>query len=361
MVTHSAPSLMVRAETDAPRWNAALASLPAHHVLQSWEWGEIKRQTGWWAHRLLFTRQGAVVAAAQVLTRRLGRAPLAVQYAPKGPALDYADPVLTVQVLAALEDYARRSRAIFIKMDPDVPDDTPRGRAILDLLRQRGWQAAEQVQFKNTALLDLSAGEEAVLAGFKQKWRYNVRLAGRKGVTVRRGSTADLETFYRLYAETGARDGFLIRPLAYYRDAWQTLLNAQGQVGGGLLLADVGAETVAGLFIARFARTAWYLYGASSSQQREAMPNHLLQWEAMRWAIAQGCTTYDLWGAPTEMVESDALWGVWRFKEGFGARVASHIGAFDFAPSPLTYYLYTVAMPRVLNLMRRRHRPTLSA
>ena len=252
MVTHSAPSLMVHAETDAQRWNAALASLPAHHVLQSWEWGEIKRQTGWWAHRLLFTQQGAIVAAAQVLTRRLGRAPLAVQYTPKGPALDYADPALTVQVLAALEDYARRSRAIFIKMDPDVPDDTARGRAILDLLRQRGWQAAaEQVQFKNTALLDLAAGEEAVLAGFKQKWRYNVRLAGRKGVTVRRGSTAELETFYRLYAETGARDGFLIRPLAYYRDAWQTLLNGQGQVGGCLLLADVGAETVAAIAATR--------------------------------------------------------------------------------------------------------------
>lgn len=358
-MTHPSPSLIARAETDAQRWNEALASLPAHHLLQSWEWGEIKRQTGWWAHRLLFTRQGAVVAAAQVLTRRLGRAPLGVQYAPKGPALDYDDPVLTVQVLAALEDYARRSRAVFIKIDPDVPDDTPRGRAILDLLRQRGWQAAEQVQFKNTALLDLAAGEEAVLAGFKQKWRYNVRLASRKGVTVRRGATADLETFYRLYAETSTRDGFLIRPLAYYRDAWQTLLNGQGQVGGCLLLADVGAETVAGLFIARFARTAWYLYGASSSQQREAMPNHLLQWEAMRWAIAQGCTTYDLWGAPTEMIESDALWGVWRFKEGFGARVAPHIGAFDFAPSPLAYYLYTVAMPRALNLMRRRHRATV--
>ena len=352
-------SLAYHAETDPRRWNEALAGLPAHHLLQSWEWGEIKRQTGWRAQRLLFTEAGAneVVAAAQVLTRRLGRLPLAVHYAPKGPALAYDDPALTVQVLNVLENYARRSRAIFLKIDPDVPADTPRGRAILDLLRYRGWQfSADQVQFKNTALLDLAAGADAVQAGFKPKWRYNVRLAARKGVTVRAGQAADLETFYRLYAETGARDGFLIRPFAYYRDAWQTLLDAQGQVGGCLLLAAVGAETVAGLFIARFARTAWYLYGASSSQQREAMPNHLLQWEAMRWAIAQGCTTYDLWGAPTQMSESDPLWGVWRFKEGFGARVAPHIGAFDFAPSGLGYYLYTVVMPRVLNLMRRRHR-----
>ena len=353
--------LTYRAETDARRWNDVLATLPGRHLLQSWEWGEIKRQTGWWAHRLLFERQGVVVAAAQVLTRRLGRLPLAVQYAPKGPALDYSDPALTVAVLAALEDYARRSRAILLKMDPDVPDDTPAGRAVRDLLRHRGWQAsAEQVQFKNTALLDLASGEDAVLTGFKQKWRYNVRLAGRKGVTVRAGSEADLELFYRLYAETGRRDGFLIRPLSYYRGAWQTLLQGQGQVGGRLLLAAVGEETVAGLLIARFAATAWYLYGASGSHQREAMPNHLLQWEAMRWAIAQGCTTYDLWGAPTALVESDPLWGVWRFKEGFGARLASHIGAFDFAPSGLAYYLYTVAMPRVLSLMRRRHRGIVS-
>ncbi len=342
--------------TDGRRWNEALAALPAHHLLQSWEWGEIKRQTGWSAQRWLFSRtDGTPAAAAQILTRRLGRLPLAIQYIPKGPALDYDNAELTIQTLAALEDQARRQRAIFLKIDPDVPEETPQGRAIVALLRQRGWRfAPDQIQFKNTALLDLTGGEEGLLAGFKQKWRYNVRLASRRGVTVRSGTTDDLEQFYRLYAETGERDGFLIRPFSYYRTAWQMLLQSEGQTGAHLLLAEVEGQVAAGLLIARFAHTAWYLYGASSSRQREAMPNHLLQWEAMRWALAQGCTRYDLWGAPTEMVESDRLWGVWRFKEGFGARFAPHIGAYDFAPLRLPYHLYTVIMPKILDTMRRR-------
>ncbi len=86
------------------------------------------------------------------------------------------------------------------------------------------------------------------------------------------------------------------------------------------------------------------------------MPNHLLQWEAIRLAASQGCTRYDLWGAPDVLEESDPMWGVWRFKEGLGARFAPHIGAWDFPVSGPLYWSYTSAMPRVLDLMRSRHR-----
>jgi lipid II:glycine glycyltransferase (peptidoglycan interpeptide bridge formation enzyme) len=113
---------------------------------------------------------------------------------------------------------------------------------------------------------------------------------------------------------------------------------------------------VAGLILFGFGATAWYMYGASSERQRNLMPNHLLQWEAMRLARARGCATYDLWGAPDVLEESDALWGVWRFKEGFGAHFAPHIGAWDFPVSRPLYRLYAEAMPRVLDWMRGRHR-----
>lgn len=342
---------------DREAWNGALARLPGAHVLQTWEWGKTKAQTGWAARRLLFLSEGLPCAAASFLVHRLFRLPLAVAYVPRGPALDYADAPLLEAVLTRLEDEARRARAIFVKIDPDVRADSDTGVAAQAALRRRGWlSSAEQVQFRNTMILDLAQGEDALLAAMKQKTRYNVRLAQKRGVRVRAGSEDDLPVFYRLYAHTGERDGFLVRPYAYYETVWTTFLRAGL---AHLLLAEVEGETVGGLILFRFGDTAWYFYGASADAHRERMPNHLLQWEAIRWARAQGCRRYDFWGAPDELDEKDPLWGVYRFKEGFGGEFVRGLGAWDFPVSRSLYWLYTVAMPRVLAMMRRRHRSNI--
>lgn len=342
-------------------WNRLLLALPAPHLLQSWEWGAVKGQTGWAAHRLAWPRPGqaAPVAAASLLLRRLSRLPWGVGYVPKGPALDWTDPAALELALAGVEAAARQRRAIFVKIDPDLDPDSPAGQQALAALRRRGWQPSpEQIQFRNTALLDLAAGEEALLAGMKPKWRYNIGLAQRRGVQVRLGGPDDLATFYALYTETGERDGFIVRPFDYYALTWRTFMQpADAQAPwASLLLAEVEGDAVAGLILFGFGGTAWYLYGASSQRQRNLMPNHLLQWEAMRLAAGRGCATYDLWGAPDVLEESDGLWGVWRFKEGFGAQFAPHIGAWDFPVHRPLYRLYTEAMPRVLDWMRGRHR-----
>ena len=343
-------------ERDGGRWNEALAALPGAHVLQTYEWAETKTQVGWTARRLLFLEElsGEPQAAASLLRRQLPRLPLAVAYVPKGPALDTADLSLAEVVLARLEQEARRARVIFVKIDPDVRADTEAGVAFTQLLRQRGWRASrEQIQFRNTLLSDLTLDEEALLAGMKSKTRYNVRLAARRGVTVRSGRLEELLPFYEMYAATSRRDGFLIRPFEYYRSVWETFMRAEM---AHLLLAEVEKELVAGLILFCFARMVWYMYGASTDRQRQLMPNHLLQWEAMRWAKAQGCTIYDWWGAPDVLDEDDPLWGVYRFKAGFGGEFVPRIGAWDFAISRPLYWLYSVAMPRLLELMRRRHR-----
>jgi lipid II:glycine glycyltransferase (peptidoglycan interpeptide bridge formation enzyme) len=352
--------MSLRVETDRRRWNETLLALPDPHLLQSWEWGAVKAQTGWAARRLLWG-QDSTWAAASLLVRRLGRLPLAVAYVPKGPILDWGDAARTEAVLAGVEAQARSSRAIFAKIDPDVDPTTPAGQALTALLARRGWlPSAEQIQFRNTALLDLAPGEEDLLAAMKPKWRYNVRLAQRRGVVVHQAGLNELEAFYALYLETGQRDGFIVRPYAYYEQTWRTFMQPADEraPAAHLLLATVEDEPdpVAGLMLFRFGCTAWYLYGASSARQRQLMPNHLLQWEAMGLARRLGCTTYDLWGAPDALEESDPLWGVWRFKEGFGARFAPHIGAWDYPVSPSLYRGYTELMPRLLDRMRRRHR-----
>jgi peptidoglycan pentaglycine glycine transferase (the first glycine) len=356
--------------TDPTTWNAALRDLPYAHILQTWEWGAFKqRETGWMPERLLFKNAGGeVVAAASVLTRRVG--PLRVMYVPKGPALDYCDPDRVQAVLDHLQQRARQGRAAWLKIDPDViagtgipdgadpdrpPHDDPTGQRVLDLLRGRGWRfSASQVQFRNTLTLDLTQDEDVLLAGMNQGTRRKVRTGPKKGVSVRSADTpADLATLYDLYTVTGERQGFLIRPLDYYREAWTHFIEA------GLahaFLAEWEDQPLAGLVLFHFGPKAWYFYGMSSNEQRDRMPTYLLQWEAIRWAKAHGYATYDFWGAPDTLVESDPMWGVYRFKDGFGGTVVRHIGAWDYAPIPLLYWTYERLMPAVLGMMRRRKR-----
>jgi lipid II:glycine glycyltransferase (peptidoglycan interpeptide bridge formation enzyme) len=274
-------------------------------------------------------------------------------YTPKGPILDYGSLDLLEQVLEHLENLARETRALFVKIDPDVLVGTAEGEAVMALLRRRGWGfSQEQIQFRNTMLVDLGLSPDEILAGMKSKWRYNTRLAVRKGVVIRRGGLEDLPLLYRMYAETSVRDGFVIRSHEYYTDAWGSFIRA------GLaqpLIAEVEAKPVAMVVLFRCGHIAWYVYGASLDVHREKMPNHLLQWEAMRWAQEQGCTVYDMWGAPEVLDESDPLWGVYRFKQGFGGQLVRHIGAWDYPVSRPGYWLYAKVMPQVLTMMRWRH------
>jgi lipid II:glycine glycyltransferase (peptidoglycan interpeptide bridge formation enzyme) len=254
---------------------------------------------------------------------------------------------LVERVLSDLEAYGRRQGAIAIKVDPDTNLPT-----VVEALVRRGWRySAEQIQFRNTATLDLAPPEDELLAAMKSKTRYNTRLAARRGVTVRAGGVEEIPRFYEMYAETGERDAFTIREYGYYRDAWQTFLEAGL---GQMLLAEVEGESVAGLILFRFGDKAWYMYGASTARHRNKMPNYALQWEAIRWCKAAGCTAYDMWGAPDTLDEGDSMWGVWRFKEGLGAQFAPHIGAYDYPASKLLYWAYAVVLPRYIAWLRRR-------
>ncbi len=348
--------------TDRTTWDNLLLQLPQPHVLQSWDWGEFKSRWGWQPARWLWQdASGRPAAAAQVLRRPLPGTPWSMLYVPKGPLWDYGDRSLVQEVLAGLEGMARQQRALFVKIDPDVPlafgakgeSPHPAGEAVERLLRRRGWQySSQQIQFQNTVLIDLSPPEEALLAAMKAKWRYNIRLARRRGVRVERGNDASLETFYRLYRTTSRRNRFLIRPRPYYLDAWRTFLHTEPP-RAALLLAYLGEQPIAGVMLFFFGETAWYMYGASDNEHRNAMPNHLLQWEAMRLAKERGCLTYDMWGAPNTFAPSDSMWGVYTFKVGFGGVTRLGLGAYDYPARPLMYRLYTRLLPRLLALWRR--------
>ena len=337
----------------APEWAQALESLPQQPLLQSFLWGEFKARYGWSPERWAwFGGGGRPLAAAQVLRRgwpAASRLSLAsILYCPRGPALNWADPPLAQAVLRDLAAFASQPGTLMIKLEPDVETSV----GLEELFETGGWiRSTQPVQFSSTMLLEVSRTDEQLLAGMKPKTRYNIRLADRHGVEVRRGTTDDFDHLYDLYAETSVRDGFVIRPRTYYRRAWSDFVEA------GLaqpFLAQVEGEDVGGLIAYRYGRRAWYLYGMSRAAFRERMPNHALQWAAIRWARDSGCDTYDFWGAPEAPDPADPLWGVYRFKEGFGARLVRLAGSWDFTARPALYRLYTVVLPRLLGWTRRR-------
>ena len=330
-------------ELSATEWDALVARHPHGHLLQTHAWGRLKAAHGWHANwSAIFTNREQPIGMVMMLMRALPYGLGRIGYVPHGPVVDWDDEASAAAALHAVRSLGCRLRVFATVVEPDLLD-TPSDQRLLARLGLK--PAHFSVQPRRTIWVNLDVDEDVdMLAAMKPKTRYNIRLAERHGVSVRRidpieGADADL--LYEMYAETARRDGFLIRPAAYYLDAWRAL-------GGVAFIADHEGHALAGLVLLCFADRAWYFYGMSRNVGREHMPNYLLQWVALRWARDQGYRIYDWWGAPDTLSPNDPLWGVYRFKEGFGAQLVEGLGAWDFAPFPALYTLYNRLGPRLI-------------
>ena len=322
-------SSLTAPQADAAAWETFLRGHPDAHILQTPAWAELKRAFGWYAFPVM-----ADAVGAQVLFRPL---PLGftVAYIPKGPVgPTEAWPHLWPEIDAL----CRRERAVFLKVEPDLWEGDPHSAPPSGFR-----ESAHAIQPRRTLVVSLEGSEDDILARMKQKTRYNIRLAARKGVRVR--AWDDVDAFYRLMTETGQRDGFGVHSVAYYRQAYD-LFHPRGEAE--LLVAEYEGEPLAALMVFARGARAWYFYGASTGKHRNKMPTYALQWEAMRWAKARGCREYDLWGVPDEDAETleaeftrrhEDLWGVYRFKRGFGG-VLRRAPVWDRVYRPLLYSAY---------------------
>jgi len=317
-------------------WNHFLTQHPNAHLLQIGEWGELKSAFGWTPVRIVSGNVGA-----QILFRKL---PLGftVGYIPK-PVIPKGDAVSNQsfgnQFWKEIDDTCRKHRAIFLKLEPDLWNNQKPETWNLKLRT-----SPHNIQPPRTIIIDIRGSEDEILAKMKPKTRYNIRLAEKKHVVVR--AWDDIESFHKMMLLTGGRDGFGIHSLEYYKRAYE-LLHPKGL--GEILVAEYEGKPLAALFVARNGNRAYYLYGASTDEERNRMPAYLLQWEAMQWSKARGCDEYDLWGVPDEdeatleanfETRHDGLWGVYRFKRGFGGELKRAAQALDRVYNPLLYWAY---------------------
>ncbi|MDE2989766.1 MAG: peptidoglycan bridge formation glycyltransferase FemA/FemB family protein [Chloroflexota bacterium] len=319
-------------------WNAFAVDHRDGGFLQSWRWGDLKARYGWRAIRLALPRRdGGLAAGAQMLvrTKRLwpGGAHVGLAYVPRGPLAETSDDAAAV--VRASVRIARDHGASFMRVEP--PTDL-----VAQAVRACRFRPSSQfVQIPRTAMIELERSESDILGGFKSKMRYNIRLAGRRGVEVALvEGDADFEAFVDLMGVTASRERFAIHYPSYYRDVWQTFQPDQG----ALFIARYQGTPLAALMVVGAGRTAAYVFGGSSNQHRNLMAPHAVQWAAMQWARANGFARYDLWGMADPDDPADAMAGVHRFKLGFNPDLVTYPGAFDLPLQPVRAWLLTRAV-----------------
>ncbi len=316
---------------NATQWEQWLdENAPECHLLQRSAWGDLKSHFGWLPVRVCNS-----LAGAQILFRKLPFG-FHIAYIPKGPCgPSWRD------LWPEIDRVCRERNAIFLRVEPDLWEEAAEGLPS----EFPGFSVKQDtIQPRRTVVIDLTGSEEDWLSRMKQKTRYNIRLAQKKDVRV--AEVEDIDVFYRLMQQTGVRDGFGVHSRDYYQKAYCLFRDSQRCA---LLIAYFEDKPLAGVMVFHSGQRAWYLYGASNDEERSRMPTYLLQWEAMRWAAAQGCICYDLYGVPDEdedaleqtfMERQDGLWGVYRFKRGFGGTLLRSAGAFERVYSPVLYKGY---------------------
>ncbi len=331
-------------EVTLSEWNQFLANFPNAHLLQLGEWGELKSAFGWKPIRVIAENIGA-----QILFRSLPLG-LTIAYMPKPvfssqwTVTSNQWSVTSSQFWKEVDSICKKNRAVFLKIEPDFWQEE------LSITNYQLPISPHNIQPPRTIVIDIRDDEEKILARMKQKCRYNIRLAEKKGVTIRVWD--DVKAFHEMMTVTGGRDNFGVHSFEYYQRAYD-LFHPKGMCD--LLAAEYQNKPLASLMVFANGKRAWYVYGASNDEERNRMPAYLLQWEAIRWAKARGCEEYDLWGVPDEDEEKleaefearrDGLWGVYRFKRGFGGKVKRAAQAMDKVYNPLLYWAYTKYISR---------------
>jgi lipid II:glycine glycyltransferase (peptidoglycan interpeptide bridge formation enzyme) len=337
--------------TDDAAWDAFLCALPTGHHTQTALWAQVKDALGWHAARVVAERDGQIIGGAQILYRRLPRLG-PVGYVSRGPVLATDDPGLGEAVLREVERVARDLRIRYLTVQPPGV-----GESVPGYLAARGYMpSSTEVAPRATVIVDVTPELDRILAAMAAKTRYNVRLSGRKSVTVREGGFEDLHTYHRLLRATAARRGFTAQPKDYFETMWRVLA-PRGHIR--LAFAEHDGEVLSGQIAVAFGDTVVNKLSVWSGQAGNRRPNEALQWSTITWAHAHGFRHYDLEGlklqaaqslARGERLPATAEQSVTSFKLGFGGEVVLMPGAHVYVPNRALRWAFTRAYPRIADL-----------
>ncbi len=309
------------------QYEAFLQSHPKGNFAQSVLWS---KQKPMWKWRAMMVRDdaGTIKGALSVLIRKVPGMPLTLMYGCRGPVCDLDDYDTIDQLVEGAKQLAKEHKSYVIKLDPDVPvENEPFAQKLRDLgFHQKTGKNFEAIQPKFVFRMDIEGKtQEEIMASFHQKTRYNIRVAQRKGVEVRICGKEMVPDFARIMLETGLRDGFVTRQPDYFAN----MLDNLGEDHCRLYMAFHEDKPIAGTLAIAYGDKVWYLYGASSNESRNLMPNYLLQWNMIQWAQELGCRMYDFRGVSGDLSEDNPLYGLYKFKKGFNGDFTEFVGEMD--------------------------------
>ena len=344
-------NLEISADLEAPEWDAFVSAAPGGHHTQTSLWAQVKAPLGWQALRVVVRREGRIAGGAQILYRRVPFAAGSIGYLTKGPLLPAGDPALEDVVMRRVRDAARQKHIRFLIAQP--PSDR------LDLCeRMPAWGFRPSLmEFAptpyTTMRIDLSKRTDELLAGMRSKTRYNIRLAQRRGITVREGNAQDHGVFYRTLQATSQRQNFPEYPEEYWQ-RFDAVFQACGFTK--IFLSEYEGEVVSSVLLVNFGDTVIYKKGGWLGSQKDLHPNEVLHWEAIQWAKRQGYRYYDFEGINPDAARAILQEGTlpksfhgslsW-FKTGFGGELSFYPGAYDYLPDPLLRWGYANIFARI--------------
>jgi lipid II:glycine glycyltransferase (peptidoglycan interpeptide bridge formation enzyme) len=348
--------------------------------LQSPSWGEVKK--GAWSQRSIGFYDGAtgeeLIGAALILARKAPRINKYFFYIPEGPTL----PVDKYEAaLDLLISYATSQGAFALRIGPMIvkarweadlikssfADESitslneitpsyvnPSAHSLEHILTSKGFRfsnddpdgfGAGQPRFLYQLPIKDKSRDD-LLAGFNQLWRRNIKKSENEGVRVRIGNREDLGEFHRVYVETAARDKFTARPLSYFYQMWDAFNKDSAEPDLVLFIAEWNGKVVASSIYIELGFHSWYLYGASSTEGREARPSNALQWAMMERSLQKGAHTYDLRGITATLDKENPHAGLLQFKVGVGGRAVEVMGEWDYSINPLLYLAFRAYLNR---------------
>ena len=303
----------------------------ATHPLQSWQWGEFRKDQGVAVVRLGIFQKAKLMQVFQITFHQIPHLPFSIGYLPKSS-------LPSKEVINKLKEIGQEKKAIFIKIEPNTEKSEIRNSKSETL----GLIKGKPLFTKYTSVIDLTKIEEELLKSFKPKTRYNIHLAEKHGVSVREDNSEKAFVEYlKLLFETTKRQGFYAHNEKYHQKQWEILKDAGIS---HLLTAAHEGKTLSAFLLFVFNKTLYYPYGASTRENRELMAPTLLMWEAIRFGKKMGCTSFDLWGdiGPNPSPDNP-YFGFHKFKEGFSPKLTEFLGTYDLVINPGLYQLYKIS------------------
>lgn len=305
------------------------------HVIQSWEWGEFRKKMGIDLVRLGHFEGRKMVLAYQLTFHFVPFFKNTIGYFPKGP--------MPVKLMVdSLSEIGKARNAVLIKLEPNVEKTKDKRLKTKDKIEELGLVTAKKSLFtKFNFVVDLTKDEQELLTAMRQKTRYNIKVAQKKGVEVYESTRKeDFEVYLKLYFETTRRQKYFGHTESYHRCVWETLMPA-GMAR--VLVAKYQKKPLVAWMLLNFKDTLYYPYGGSSEENRDVMASNLIAWEAIKLGKKIGLKFFDMWGAlAPDANEKNPWFGFHRFKAGYGPAHVEYVGTYDLVLKPSLYNVLNV-------------------